>query len=150
MGVDQSARISKIVIAIATVFLLSGSAWGAELPNYMLGYWCFNKTATRTLEGYLEDGTDKRAIYSRARGFDDCGNRGGMRLWRKSNRSIGHTLGRFEWRENCKIEKIKRIKAGTYLLETSCNDFELSRPSSRAMSEATERPEDTLYWLDRD
>jgi hypothetical protein len=137
-------QVVRMIAIVAALLLLSGSVWAGELPRYMLGYWCFNKHATWALDGFAEDGTDNRSIYSRAKNFDECANRGGMRLSQSR-----YVVGRFEAREYCKIEKIKRVRAGAYLIQTTCEDFELSRPSFRAVSEGTEQPEETLLRVEQ-
>jgi hypothetical protein len=83
---------------------ISRSATRVELPPYVLGSWCFGWAPPRN------------ALW-RARNFDDCGNRGGIRF-SNSNRSFEQ--GRFDWRASCEITSIKLI-ATKYRVSSYCH-----------------------------
>src|SRR5262249_51382404 len=83
---------------------ISRSTTRVELPPYALGSWCFGWAPPRN------------ALW-RARNFDDCGNRGGIRF---SNRSRSFEQGRFEWRARCDITSIKLI-ATKYRVSSYCH-----------------------------
>jgi hypothetical protein len=109
-------------------------ARATELPKHMLGLWCFNKIATEELD------TDNTSVWDKAASFDDCANRGGVKLWRQGNQS-GYVIGRFNRRAHCKIDKLKLSRPGVYLLHSNCRDdagawtehFELSRKSEQTL-----------------
>jgi hypothetical protein len=81
-------------------------ARATELPKHMLGLWCFNKIATEELD------TDNTSVWDKATSFDDCANRGGVKLWRQGNQS-GYVIGRFNRRAHCKIDKLKLSRPGS-------------------------------------
>ena len=83
---------------------ISRSATRVELPPYVLGSWCFGWAPPRN------------ALW-RARNFDDCGNRGGIRF---SNRNRSFEQGRFDWRASCEITSIKLI-ATKYRVSSYCH-----------------------------
>jgi hypothetical protein len=88
-----------------------------RLPNAMLGhYWCF----FRAPDG---DPDQEASLLEPANNFDDCGNHGGVRFWRRGGKS-GYQLGRFDWRADCKISKIERVaskgKVQTYRVHSHC------------------------------
>jgi hypothetical protein len=122
-----------ITFALALVAACS-PAHATELPKHMLGLWCFNKIATEELD------TDNTSVWDKATSFDDCTNRGGVKLWRQGNQS-GYVIGRFNRRAHCKIDKLKLSRPGAYLLHSNCRDdagawtehFELSRKSEQTL-----------------
>jgi hypothetical protein len=112
-------RNIALVLAAA---LLSASAATAQvaprLPNAVLGhYWCFS----RAPDGNPDQ---EESLLEPANNFDDCGNHGGVRFWRRGGKS-GYQLGRFDWRADCKISKIERVasqgKVQTCRVHSHCN-----------------------------
>jgi hypothetical protein len=81
-----------------------------ELPNTILGhYWCFS----RATDG---DPDQNASLLTPADNFDDCGNHGGVRFWRRG----GFQLGRFDWRANCQISKIDLVGQKVYRVYGHC------------------------------
>jgi len=109
--------IKKLFLALAALLLGAAHARLAqaatiELPNGMLGYWCFSHATT-------DDDPDQEAsVLGQAKNFDDCGNHGGIHL----RKGRGYQLGRFDWRANCKISAIEVVSKTpkTYRVHSYC------------------------------
>jgi hypothetical protein len=84
----------------------------------MLGLWCFNKIATEELDN------DNTSVWDKATSFDDCANRGGVKLWRQGNQS-GYVIGRFSRRAHCKIDKLKLSRPGSRKSEQTLHRREI-------------------------
>ncbi len=84
-----------------------------QLPDKMLGYWCFTRAHWYPDEKIEPDTTP----LVRSNAFN-CANLGGVRFWRRGNKSA-FQLGRFEWRADCKISKIERIE-NKYRVSADC------------------------------
>src|SRR5262245_44134244 len=59
-----------------------------RLPNAVLGHcWCFYRAPD-------DDPDQEASLLEPANNFDECGNHGGVRFWRRGGKS-GYQLGRF-------------------------------------------------------
>jgi hypothetical protein len=84
-----------------------------RLPNAVLGhYWCFIRASD-------DDPDQDASLLTSAANFDDCANRGGVRFWRRGDKS-GFQLGRFNWRADCKISKIDLVGPKVYRVHSHC------------------------------
>src|SRR5262249_4296960 len=93
------AGVAALLLATGTAHTRLAQADAIELPNDMLGYWCFSHATT-------DDDPDQEAsVLEQAKNFDDCGNHGGIHL----RKGRGYQLGRFDWRANCKISAIEVV-----------------------------------------
>jgi len=106
------AGVAALLLATGTAHTRLAQADAIELPNDMLGYWCFSHATT-------DDDPDQEAsVLEQAKNFDDCGNHGGIHL----RKGRGYQLGRFDWRANCKISAIEVVSKNpkTYRLSSDC------------------------------
>jgi hypothetical protein len=121
--------VSKIphrnIALVLAAALLSASAATAQaaprLPNTMLGHWCFSR--------YLQFATDdidydqNVTLLNKTDNFD-CANLGGVRFWQRGGKS-GYQIGRFDYRNDCKISKIERVASkgpNVYRVHSHCRD----------------------------
>jgi hypothetical protein len=84
-----------------------------QLPDSMLGYWCFTRSHWYPEENIEPDTTP----LVRSNAFN-CANLGGVRFWRHGSKT-NLQFGRFEWRADCKISKIERI-GNKYRVSADC------------------------------
>jgi len=91
------AGVATLLLATATAHTRVAQAATIELPNDMLGYWCFFQVTTDN------DPDQEGSVLEQAKNFDDCGNHGGIHL----RKGRVYQLGRFDWRANCKIDAIE-------------------------------------------
>jgi hypothetical protein len=88
-------RKHAVVLAAALLSASAATAQAApQLPNAVLGMWCFHKA-------YVND-PDPHIIWPDAKDFDECANCGGVRFWRRGGKSR-YELGRFDARTDCEI-----------------------------------------------
>jgi hypothetical protein len=102
--------VAALLLGVAHARLAQAAT--IELPNGMLGYWCFSHATT-------DDDPDQEAsVLEQANNFDACGNHGGIHL--RKGRS--YQLGRFDWRANCKINAIEVVSNDpkTYRVYSYC------------------------------
>ncbi len=112
----HSKRANLLLVALIStiIFLITmavHSARAEELPNYMLGYWCF-------FHAPPGDPSPEASVLERAENFDDCKNHGGIHF-RKGRQ---YQLGRFDWRANCKIDAIRPVSKAPiiYRIDSHC------------------------------